>query len=62
MNKKALLERICNSKTPEEAWNIIVSEWNYVYSLQDASDEWWEYRTFLSILIRIFKQALKEGD
>lgn len=62
MNKKALLERICNCKTLEDAWNIIVSEWNYIHSLQDASEEWFNYRNFLNNLFKIFKEALKEGD
>jgi len=62
MNKKVLLERICNSKTLQEAWNIIISEWNYIHSLRDISDEWWSYRTYLNNLIKIFKEALKEGD
>jgi hypothetical protein len=62
MNKRALIEKICNSQTPEEAWKIIVNEWNYTYSLQDASEEWWNYRKFLNNLFKIFKEALKEGD
>ena len=62
MNKRTLIERICNSQTPEEAWRIIVNEWNYIYSLQDANEEWWNYRNFLNNLFKIFKQALKEGD
>jgi len=62
MNKRALIEKICNSQTPEEAWKIIVHEWNYIYSLQDASEEWWNYRNFLNNLFKIFKEALKEGD
>jgi hypothetical protein len=62
MNKRALLERICNSKTIEEAWNIIINEWNYIQSSRHSNDKWWEYYKFLNTLIGIFKEALKDGD